>query len=116
MLINYTQGTSISPKDVAEKVGRYVDHGDNNATDRQIADAFSLNVDGCCSPITGPCASHQRELACRSGNRHDEPRHPEGTTLYVEDPWDGALQESFNTLTQIYENMDNKTEFWIVHP
>jgi hypothetical protein len=34
---------------------------------------------------------------------------------YINDPWDGSVQKSYDTLTRIYETIDNKTEFWILH-
>jgi Papain-like cysteine protease AvrRpt2 len=126
MLINYAQGTNLTPKDVADKVGRDIEHGDDNATDHQVANAFGLNVDGCtCMDIDGwgtMLTNHGPLYIGINGNTHavlvtgmTSDGTPEGTTFYINDPWDGAVQKSFNTLTQIYETIDNETEFWIVH-
>ncbi len=120
MLINYAQGTNLTPKDVGDKVGRDIEHGDDNATDRQVADAFGLNVDGCtCMDIDGwgtMLTNHGPLYIGINGNTHavlvtgmTSDGTPEGTTFFINDPWDGAVQKGFNTLTQIYENIDNET-------
>jgi ABC-type bacteriocin/lantibiotic exporter with double-glycine peptidase domain len=126
MLINYTQGSDISPKDVADKVGRDIEHGDDNATDHQVATAFGLSVDGCtCMNIDGwgtMLTNHGPLYIGINGNTHailvtgmTSDGTPEGTTFFINDPWDGAVQKSYNTLTEVYESIDNETEFWIVH-
>ena len=106
MLINYLQGTQYTPDDIAQ--------------------AFGLNVTACaCYNIDGWAqllGSYGPLYIGINGNTHavlitglTSDGTEEGTTFYINDPWDGAVSKNYATLTQIYENIDNETEFWIAH-
>jgi predicted double-glycine peptidase len=126
MLINYAQGTQYSPGDIAAKVGKTINEYDNNTDDHNIANAFGLTVDACaCMNIDGwgqMLSAHGPLYIGINGNSHavlvtgmTSDGTPDGTTFQINDPWDGAVSKSFNTLTQIYETIDDETEFWIAH-
>ena len=126
MLINYVQGTQITPYDVGDTIGHPLSSGDNNTDDARIARAYGLTADGCtCMNIDGWAQMLQNHgplyIGIR-GNTHavlvtgmTSDGTPEGTTFYINDPWDGAVSKSYNQLTQVYEDIDNETEFYVVH-
>lgn len=126
MLINYNQGTQYTPADVAQAVGKTINEYDNNTDDYNVAQAFGLNVDACtCMNIDGwgnMLSTYGPLYIGINGNTHavlvtgmTSDGTPDSTTFYINDPWDGAVSKNFNTLTQLYENIDNESEFWIAH-
>jgi ABC-type bacteriocin/lantibiotic exporter with double-glycine peptidase domain len=126
MLINYSQGASLTPADVAAKIGKTVDEYDNNTDDRNIAQAFGLTVDACtCMNIDGwrqKLESYGPLYIGINGNTHavlitgmESDGTPETTKFYINDPADGAVSKSYEKLTQIYEQIDDEQEFWIAH-
>ena len=126
MLINYNRGTQYTPADIAAAVGKTVDEYDDNQDDYNVAAAYGLHVDGAtCMDIDGwgnMLTTYGPLYIGINGNTHAvlvtglvSDGTPDNTVFYINDPWDGAVSKSFAKLTQIYENIDDETQFWIAH-
>lgn len=126
MLINYVKGTQYSPADIAQAVGKTLDEGDDNATDYAVAQAFGLQADACtCMDLDGwgkLLQSYGPLYIGINGNSHavlvtgmTTDGTADTTTFYINDPWDGPVTKTYAELTQMYENIDDETEFWICH-